>query len=80
MEDGVTDGTQDHVEFGGDAEFESETEAIVGALGPIEESDAIEVFATWKQTRTATTREAQSRAQGRLYANTRAVRPSPKTF
>ena len=30
----------------------SEIEAIVGALEPIEESDVVEVLATWKQTRT----------------------------
>ena len=43
----------EHVEFGDDAELESENEAIVGALEPTEESDAVEVLATWKQTKTA---------------------------
>ena len=50
-----------NVESGDDAEFESEIEAIVGALGTIEESDAIEVPATWKQTRTAMTQEKLTR-------------------
>ena len=50
LEDWVGDETQDHVEFGGDAEIEFEIEATVGALEPTEESDAIEVLATWKQT------------------------------
>ena len=63
----VEDETQDHVEFGDDAEFESEIEAIVGALEPTEESDATEVLATWKQTRTA-------------MAHSRTVRQSPKTL
>ena len=45
----IEDETQDHVEFGDDAELESEIEAIVGGLEPIEESDAIEVLATWKK-------------------------------
>ena len=43
LEDWVEDETLDHVEFGNDAEFESE--AIVGALEQTEESDAVEVFA-----------------------------------
>ena len=34
------------MDFGGDAEFESEIEAIVGALEPKEEFDAVEVLAT----------------------------------
>ena len=42
---------EDHVEFGDDAEHESEIDAILGALEAIE-SDAIEVLATWKQIRT----------------------------
>ena len=47
------DEPQDHVDVGGYGEFESEIEAIVGALEPIEESDAVEALATWKQIRTA---------------------------
>ena len=35
LEDRVEDETQDHVEFGDDAEFESEIEAIVGVLEPL---------------------------------------------
>ena len=57
LEDRAEDETQDHVEFGDDSEFESELEAIVGALEPMEESDAIEVLATWKQIKTAMTQE-----------------------
>ena len=45
VEDWIQDKTQDHVEFGDDAELESEIEAIVGALEPKEESDAMEVLA-----------------------------------
>ena len=55
LEDRVED------ELGGDAEFESAIEAIVGALEPIEESDAVEVLASWKQTRTATNQEKLNR-------------------
>ena len=40
------------MDFGGDAEFEPEIEVIVGALETMEESDVVEVLATWKQTRT----------------------------
>ena len=53
--DRVVDEPQDHVDFGGDREFDSEIKAIVGALEPTEESDAVEVLATWKQTRTTMT-------------------------
>ena len=41
-EDRVEDEPQDHVDFGGDAEFESEIEAIMAALEPIEGSGAVE--------------------------------------
>ena len=58
LNEGVEDHPQDH---GGDTELESEIEAVVGALEPIEESDAVEVLATWKQTRTAMTQEKLSR-------------------
>ena len=61
MEDRVEDEPQDHVDFGSNAEFQSEVEAIVGAPESIEESDAVEVLATWKQTRTATNQEKLSR-------------------
>ena len=56
LEDRVEDKTHDYVEFGDDAEFESEFEAILGAL----ESDAIE------QTRTGMTQagKAHLRAEG----------------
>ena len=57
----IEDETQDRVEFGGDVEFGSEIEAIVAALEPIEESDLVEVLATWKQTRTATAQEKLNR-------------------
>ena len=57
LEDRVEDEPQDHMDFGSDAEFESEVEAIVAALRPISESDAVEVPATWKQTRMAMTQE-----------------------
>ena len=61
LEDRVEDELQDHVGFQDDAEFESEIEAIVGALEPIGESDAVEVLTTWKQTRMAMNQEkAQS--------------------
>ena len=60
----VEDETQGHVEFGDDAEFEPEIEAIVGALEPTEEGDATAVR---KQTRTA-------------MAHSRTVRQSPKTL
>ena len=53
----------DHVEFGDDAEVESETEAIVGAQESLEESDANEVLATWKQARTATAQEKLNRGR-----------------
>ena len=46
LDDRIEGGTQDHVEFGSDIELESEIEAIVGALEPTEESDAIEVLPT----------------------------------
>ena len=49
LEDRVEDELRDHVNFGGDAELESDIETIVGALGPIEESDAVEVLTTWKR-------------------------------
>ena len=62
LEERVEDETQDHVQFGDDAEYEFDMEAVVGALGPIEESDAIEFLATWQQTRTDTG-EAQSKAE-----------------
>ena len=44
------------------SEFESEIEAIVGALEPIEESDATAVLATWKRT-SHDTGKAQSRVK-----------------
>ena len=53
FEDKIEDETHDYVEFGDDAVLESEIEAIVAAQEPLEESDANEVLATWKQTRTA---------------------------
>ena len=49
LEDRTEDELQDHAEFGGDTEFESEIEALVGAFEPIEESDAIAVLATWQR-------------------------------
>ena len=61
LEDRPDHELQDPVDFGGDTEFESEIEAIVGALEPTEESDAIEVLSTWKQTRTAMTQEKLNR-------------------
>ena len=61
LEGRIEDETQDHVEFGDDAELESELEAIARALEPMEESDAIEVLATWKQTRTAMVQEKLNR-------------------
>ena len=61
LDDKVEDETQDHVEFGDDVEQESGIEAIVGALEPIEESDAIEVLATWKLTWTAMAQEKLNR-------------------
>ena len=80
LEDRIEDGTNDNIEFGDDAEFESEIVAIVGALERIEESDGTEVLATWKHIRTAM-------AQGKLnwglrqpHANTRTIRRSPKTL
>ena len=48
LDDRIEKETQDHVEFGDDDERESEIEALVGALERKEESDAIEVLATWK--------------------------------
>ena len=50
-----------HVDLGGDTEFESEIEAVVGALEAIEESDAIEAHATWQQTRAAMAQEKLNR-------------------
>ena len=41
---------QEHVDFGGDVELEFESEAVVGALEPIQKSDAVAVLPTWKQT------------------------------
>ena len=61
LEDRPEDELQDDVDFGGDTEFESEIEAIVGALETMEESDGTDVFATWKQTRTAMTQEKLNR-------------------
>ena len=49
------------MDLGGDTEFESEIEAVVGALEAIEESDAIEALATWKQTRAAMAQEKLNR-------------------
>ena len=60
-EDRIEDETQDNVEFGDDDERKSEIEAIVGALERKEESDAIEVLATWKETRTAMAQEKLNR-------------------
>ena len=48
------------MEFGRDAECASEILATVGALEPIEESDAVDVLATWKQTRSAMNQEKLS--------------------
>ena len=56
LEGRVEDETQYHVEFGDDAEFE-----FVGVLEPIEEREAVEVLATWKQTKTAMTQEKLKR-------------------
>ena len=61
LEDKIEDEPKDHVEFGDDEELESEIEAIVGSLEPTEESDAIEVLTTWKQTRTAMAQEKLNR-------------------
>ena len=64
----------------GDAEFESEIEAIVGALLPVEGSDAVEVLATRKQTRKAVTQEKLSRGWEHLCANAQTARQSAGTF
>ena len=56
---GIEDETQDHVEFWDDAELDSDIEAIVGALEPVQESVAI-----WKQTRMAIAREKLNRGLG----------------
>ena len=82
LEDRIEGETQDHVEFGDDAELESEIGAIEGALEPLEESDTIEVLATLKQTRTAMTQEKLSRglrAPVRQHTNSTSVtKCSPK--
>ena len=82
LEDRIEDETLDHVEFGDDAELGSEIEAIVGALETTEESDAIEVLATLKQTRTAMAQEKLSRGLGtpvRQHSNsTPTVKDAPK--
>ena len=70
LEDRVEDEPQDHTDFRGVAEFESEIEATVGALEPIEESDAVEVLAVWKENQDCQdTGKAQSRAP---------AKPTPK--
>ena len=43
LEDLVEDESRDHVDFGGDVELEFEIEAVVGALEPIQKSDALAV-------------------------------------
>ena len=48
-------------DHGGDAELDSEIKAAVGALESIEETDAVEVLATWKETRMAITQKNLSR-------------------
>ena len=81
LEDRPDHELQDPVDFGGDTEFESEIEAIVGALEPIEESDAIEVLSTWKQTRTAMTQEKLNRGlRTPVYQHSKTARQSPRTF
>ena len=61
LDDRIEEETQDHVEIEDDDERESEIEALVGALERKEESDAIEVLATWKETRTAMAHEKLNR-------------------
>ena len=70
LEDRVEAEPQDHVDLGSDAEFEPEIEAIVGALEPREESDTVEVLATWTQTRRAMNQEKLNRGLTRpVYHN-----------
>ena len=80
LEDRVEHEPQDLVDFGDDAEFESEIEAVVGALQPVEDSDAVEVLATRKQTRKAVTQEKLSRGWEHLCANAQTARQSARTF
>ena len=61
LDTGVEEEPQENVDPGGDTELESEMGAIVGALGPIEESDAIKALGTWKQTGAAMAREKLDR-------------------